>query len=535
MRVITQLVMRITGRQGSRISRLLPRWIAMAFALVATPATAQTMRLPPVAPAPMDQVGPRMHVPQQIVPAAAANRITELEQRLLEVEARLQDKPPAEPASDPGYLVGSELGMKASWKNGLEIESPHKDFRVHIGGRTQVDAIWLDGDPAFYSGAGGVGDADSVSVRRGRLRIDGTMYEFIDWAVEYDLFNSVNNNVGLQPASEVNGNVVNVPVPTDLWWDIKELPVVGHFRIGNFKEPIGLEHQTSSRFLDFMERSFLQDAFTGPFNNGFTPGMMFWESFESTRLHYELGVFKNANNVFAFDTGDGEYAVDGRLAWLPYYDEPAEGRYLVHLGIAGSYRDLDEDRIRIRSRGSLRNGPSPLNPVLADTGTFLGDSQTLGALEAAAVWGPLLVQAEYIASQVSEGVSTTGTSIGDYFCFGYYVEALYFLTGEHQAYDHHRFAFGRVVPHSKAYLTMGRQGICHGPGAWQIGLRYSQLDLRDENLDGGVLQDVTLGINWFLNPNMKVQWNLVQTYREAPAGGTSADDLGFGMRVAHDF
>ena len=34
--------------------------------------------------------------------------------------------------------------------------------------------------------------------------------------------------------------------------------------------------------------------------------------------------------------------------WLPYYDEPSEGRYLLHLGGSYSYRDADTDLGAIR-------------------------------------------------------------------------------------------------------------------------------------------------------------------------------------------
>lgn len=444
--------------------------------------------------------------------------------------------PPAkeEPKAEEPYEIASDLKMSASWKNGLEVQSAHKDFRVHVGGRTQVDAVWLDGSNEAFLGTGGIGDQDSVNFRRARLRVDGTMYEFIDWACEYEFLNTVNLNQGLEPATQ--NNTVTASCPTDLWVDFKELPVVGHLRMGNMKEPIGLEHQTSSRFLDFMERSYLQDAYTGPFNNGFTPGVMFWDTSENKRWHYSLGTFKNNNNIFAFGVGDGEYAVDARLAHLLWYDEPTDGRYLVHVGAAVSHRDADDGRLRIRSRGSLRNGPpGPLNPVYADTGTFLANNQDLLGLEGAIVWGSWLVQSEYIASIATDSALLNGTPLGTTVTYGYYLEVLYFLTGEHRAYDYDRAAFGRVVPYDTFHLVRGLRGLCFGKGAWQLGARYNYLDLRDDGLDGGVIQDWTLGVNWFLNPNMKLQWNYVLTDREGPNGIGEGTIHGFGTRLAFDF
>lgn len=448
--------------------------------------------------------------------------------------ASAQAAGPAQSSASEPHEVGSDLNLKASWRNGLEIESAHKDFRIHVGGRTQFDAIWLDASAGALDGAGGAGEGDSLNFRRARFRIDGTFWELCEFAAEYDFVNSVNDNVGLQPPSETLGNVIHVTSPTDLWWDVKEVPVVGHIRVGQFKEPLGLEHNNSSRFLDFLERSFNQDAFTGPFNNGFSPGIMVWNMRQDKRFTYAVGIFKTTNNVFGFGVGDGEYAVTARLTGLPIYDEPSNGRFLVHVGGAVSYRALDDHRIRIRSRASLRNGPGILNPVLVDTGFFTGDSQTLLVPELAVVWGPLHLQAEYAASLVDNARHGAGAPLGTAFAHGYYVQAMWFLTGEHRAYDYERAAFTRVVPYENAYVVRRKTGPAFGRGAWQLGVRYAQLDLRDPGLDGGVVEDVTIGVNWFWNPNLKIQANYVFASRVAPGGG-GGDINGFGMRLAHDF
>ncbi len=49
-----------------------------------------------------------------------------------------------------------------------------------------------------------------------------------------------------------------------------------------------------------------------------------------------------------------------------------------------------------------------------------------------------------------------------------------------------------------------------GPGAWQVAARYSSVDLNDESIRGGQLDDITLGINWHLNPNTRVMCNYIR-------------------------
>jgi phosphate-selective porin OprO/OprP len=445
-------------------------------------------------------------------------------------------------AESPGSGEGSPFDFKARWKHGLEAETSDKQFRVHVGGRVQADAVTLNADPSFSQTLPGAGVQDAVSLRRARLRVDGRMFGFIDWATEFDFVNSVNSNAGLvgglpgQPATEAN--TIDVPAPTDVWVNLGQIPWVQNIRIGNHKEPIGLEHMTSSRFLDYMERSFLQDAYFGPFNNGFTPGIsIFGNKFEE-RATYAVGFFRNTQNVFAYGIGDGEWAGTGRLTFLPYYDEKTEGSRLIHLGAACSVREPDTGQARIRSRASLRNGPGSLNTPYADTGFFLTSRQDIATAEAIAMFGPLIFQGEYVASWNRDCQLTgTGPDLGTFFSTGYYAEVLYFLTGEHREYEKEFGVFGRVIPR-RNFFVKDERGCRRGLGAWQIATRYSMLDLRSNGIDGGVLQDITLGLNWFLNPNMKFQFNYIFMNRNAPdILGPVADGWvnGFGARWAMDF
>jgi len=437
-------------------------------------------------------------------------------------------------AKDKGYVVGSNLGMNGAWNNGMTFEAPNKDFWFHIGGRTQVDGVWMQSPGNSLKGAGGIGSQDAVDIRRARLRAEGTMYEVIDWCVEYNFVGAANLNPGT-PAN--TGNIANIPSPTDLWWNFRQVPLLSNFTIGNIKEPFGLERLESSRFLDFMERSYNQDAFIAPSNNGFAPGILTWNYAENRRWTYAVGLFKNVLfTPFAYGVGNGDYAADGRFTFVPYYDRASNGRYLWHVGLGGTWRENQDGQIRFRARGALRNGPDALNPVFADTGVYRSHAEGILVPETAIVAGPWLFQAEYTAAWATQSVTAANVPLGTTFYDGYYVEALYFLTGEHRLYDYQKGLFGRVIPFENAVFVRRAGGRpIFMTGAWQVGVRYNALDLNNKGINGGRLSNITLGLNWFLNPNMKLQWNVTLTHRDGQNNSADGNIYGFGMRLAHDF
>ena len=59
----------------------------------------------------------------------------------------------------------------------------------------------------------------------------------------------------------------------------------------------------------------------------------------------------------------------------------------------------------------------------------------------------------------------------------------------------------------------------------KLAARYSQADLNDSGITGGELRNTTMGLNWYLNPNVRLMANWVHAYRKTVGDG----DL-FGMR-----
>jgi phosphate-selective porin OprO/OprP len=441
-------------------------------------------------------------------------------------------EPAQKPADPPKWEVGKDLNFKMSWAHGLTAQTEDKAFRVHVGGRTQFDTIWMSAGERVRFGPGGTGDIrDGVNFRRARLTVEGTIFEQVDFWFEYDFLNTFNAERTGDPL------VANTPVPTDVFVIFTKIPVLGNIKVGNHKPPLCFERLTSSRFLNFLERSLTTDAFINGLDNGFRPGIQVYHWAFDERLTWAVGVFKNNTSVFGWNVGDGEYDVTGRFTALPWYEH--DGRCLLHLGLGASHRDTDDDQIRYRARTLLRNGPGTLHTVLAEVRALAGN-ETLLVPELVLVLGPFTLQTEYFATWSSStrfpiNPPAARVDRGTAFFQGYYVEALYFLTGEHRVYDRRYPRFDRVVPHEGFFFVDDECGnwLC-GKGAWQVAARYSWIDLSDSGIRGGEVHDLTLGLNWFLNPNMKVQWNYTIARRNLDSGSDGTVQ-GFGMRLAMDF
>lgn len=475
--------------------------------------------------------------PPTAVPRTTADEVRELQASLNQIHERLQrlsvesNVAPTQFAANPIVpntptitlpsavdtgLPNNSPELRAYWKNGLNLKSVDDIFTIHVGGSMQYDQGWNRADYAVQYGPDGIGNLQDGGVfRRARLRIDGTLYRNIDFVAEYDFANSVENdtNSGTQ--------LVGSPSFSNAYVSFHLIPWLGTVRIGWMTEPLGMENYTSSRWLPFMER-----MPGNPLYN--SPGVLLMNHTDDERATWAFGVYHAQDNNFGFGYGDGEYAYTTRMTCLPLYEN--DGEHLIHLGVSASHRHLESNEVTFRGRPSIRTMPSSNLPSLADTDTIDGTSLGIVDFEFASVWNSWTFQSEYFANWVNNTVYN-GTPQGRLFYQGAYVEALYFLTGEHQAYNRTDGTFGRVEPLS----PFNPWGGCRGTGAWQVGVRYAYLDLQNKAVDGATLNDITLGLNWFLNAETKIQWNLAIDHRDATPSGSNGWTYILGCRLALDF
>jgi len=114
---------------------------------------------------------------------------------------------------------------------------------------------------------------------------------------------------------------------------------------------------------------------------------------------------------------------------------------------------------------------------------------------------------------------------------GGYVSLGWMLTGESREYNAKRGLVGRLKP-SSPFATGGE-----GLGAWELAARFNTLDLTDNSVNGGEMDSVTLGVNWYPNPYARLMLNYVRNDLDAtgPVAFRETDPEYVMMRVQADF
>ena len=421
-----------------------------------------------------------------------AERISALEKKLDEMAKKAAAAKPAAGDKKPD----------GAWED-LSAEK----WTVKLGGHVQMDYInWAQADEPPIPAQ------NYFEFRRLRLTADGTGYGVYDFRLQMTLEPpTVGTTIAPVPGL---GIPIGTPLVKDAYFSINEIPLIGRWRIGNFFVPFGLEQVTNDTFNVFLERSI-------PTENIFTAsrqiGMATYNCTEDKNITWSTGLFLDSGSDVEFqkkriDDNQGVRA-SGRLTWLPYYDEPSNGRYLVHTGVGVLYTKDQDQRVRFSARPQIHEGPR-----LIDSGILPADEYTTGNVELAIVRGPLTIQSEAYVSNVNM-LTGSNVSVG-----GAYVHASYFLTGENRIYERfgqHGAQFGRNAPFSNVFAVPGALSL----GAWEMKARWSCLDL--DPIGRGQYNDFTFGFNWYWSDRTRLMFDWIHpvTTTQTVFGAHNSDIL----------
>lgn len=409
--------------------------------------------------------------------------------RLPSNQGSVQHTPKA--SRDSTTVDPDALTLRTSDGSGkLRFESADGDFKGRIGGRILFD----------YT-AGRVGDdvepqigsmEDGTEFRQAWVFTDGSLYD-----IGYKF------QIGMEGAPDIKSMFLEFPSPVPR----------SKIKVGKFKEDLSLAELTSAKYLTFMARPMLTE-----FAGGRDLGIRLGGDAGGGDLNYGIGFYRDkTDDALGTSQGDGDYKGTGRVAYVPWNEDG--GRKLLHIGTSGSISSLDASE-------ASREAHEPevhLAPDFVDTNSLNADGSARLGLEFAQVYNSFSVQTEYLQKRYNR-VGGSNPVFDSWYVFG-----SYFLTGEHRSYG--GGSFSRVSPNENF-----RAGEGGGSGAWEIAARYSTMTLNDDVV-GGEMRNLTLGVNWYLNPSTRIMANYVLANVDDAVGRTGTDGGGnfFSLRFQIDF
>jgi phosphate-selective porin OprO and OprP len=377
------------------------------------------------------------------------------------------------------------------------IESANGENSISLTGRVHFDGRFYDYEDGNNTSAtaSAIG-ADTFDIRRARI---GIKYKF----GKYYSGEISANTVG------TSSDVLDVGYLDVAWFEKAK------FRLGQFKMPFSLEQLTSSNNIDFIERSLL-DSMIPAKERGI---QVFGEPVPGAT--YALAV--SNGNIATGSTASFGSETDNRVdnkdvigrVTLNFAELMKNKEAVFHLGgafsvgnIPGSANPLGNNSsstFRTEGRGNTYFAQPSF--ALTNTSDKNLDRNRMG-LEFAVASGPFKVQSQYV--KVDHSFLGVNADIKTY-----YVEALWTLTGEKHADRYKAGAFGGIKPNNEfnADTFTG--------GAWEIGARFSAMDLSDFNgLGTSVVtagngatkvKGATIGLKFLPNMNTRFMLDLVNT------------------------
>ncbi len=461
---------------------------------------------------------------QEGIPAKSGGEVSELRGKI-----ELQDNQIK--ALEEHAKAGEEEGVVEIKKDGgIEFKSRDGNFKMAINGRMQVDSQSnvnqdLPGSgggaannplgSGYAAGAAGMPATlnNGVALRRGRLGVEGTFFKNTDYKFEYDF---------------TRGNGLNAGGVTDAY--IKQnFSKPFSIKFGAFKEPFSMEEATSNRYTTFIERNMAVNTFVDNLNTykmgiGANYAEERWQAATSLQTEGVGGYNAYGNNALTGSTGsainanggvnrnggggDTSWEANARVGGMPWMESKTK---FLHIGTSGSYININNN---YKADGSYSNGGVIFanglggnvdRTSILNTSNLTSGNKGVGlqakyltryGAESALVYGPFSAQGEYIQTDVS------GTGYHNESLSGYYGYMTYFLTGESRNYKSSTGAWDRIKP-TRNFDMKG------GWGAWEIATGYDAINLNDGVIKGGRASTAKLGVNWYLNPHVRVMANYV--------------------------
>lgn len=400
------------------------------------------------------------------------------------------------------------ISLERAFHDFVQKSREKKYPTASISGAFQADAGWFSQGEASRADYGPL--SDGVDFRRFRLAAKGSIRDDINYFAQIDI------------------GAFARPAVTDLYVERTDIPVIGNFRVGQWKQPFSLEVVSSYRYTTFMERSVLFQSFTA-FRH---LGVGIYDHSDDLNSTYAASIFAAGQDQFGGSISlSGGYATAERVTHLLQYEN--NGRDYLHVGLGHYFSAPNNHVVNFRTLPEAFVGVNPADfgtsgqgisgahngtPFFIATGNLSVDYFNVIGTELLWVRNRLSLQSETMVNFVNTRTHAGSTSYvptqeGTAVLPGTYVQLGWFLTDDYRPYDRKAGAIDRVIP--RRSLTLGRDACEPGWGALEVAARFSYLNLTDKTggtlINGGWITDYTLGLNWYTTPYTKVVFNYIHS------------------------
>jgi phosphate-selective porin OprO and OprP len=260
-------------------------------------------------------------------------------------------------------------------------------------------------------------------------------------------------------------------------------------RVGNIKEPMGLEHLEEPTDLTFLERALPINAFILDRRIG-VDFNTFGDIGNAAHYTGNVGVFGVEVGHVVVHQADESSSIVGRttIALGPSANE------FVHFGVSGAIRKPDSNK---QVNYNSQPESDVTNVTLVNTGVINNVSYIyLYGLEAAVEYRQLSLQSEYLVANLHRFGHKHKNNNNLRFKGGY-IYGSWVLTGESRGYLNQKGTFASIAP-------------CHRFGAWEVALRFSTVNLDSDPIIGGKENNYTFGLNWYPNKYVRFMGNVIK-------------------------
>ncbi|MDR1142269.1 MAG: OprO/OprP family phosphate-selective porin [Planctomycetaceae bacterium] len=418
--------------------------------------------------------------------------------------------------------------LEAALKQKQDKPDPKKGFTRVIDGRVYFDSYNVSKQSGSSTGIDSLsgGNNSYNGLRDLRIGVKGEGYDIFDYKVDLCFIEQTGSASGVPLGTTIGFNNAAVNLK-DVWFGVKNVPLLEYVRIGHYRLEDGvsvLTGGTNTTFFEFDGRDFA---------TGRRIAISSRHLWAKDTIRFFAGFFYDRDIAARnrFDKNEDQGSITNfRLTFLPYASRDAngkiDGKKILFFGGNYSYYDLTKGTT---ASFNERFGGLQLNSLSNLTGIATNSYNKFG-LEFVYQNKSFTLQSETYAN-VYNSVALNN-SVKDRTIWGTYVTAKYFLTGDYRKFSADNAAWGNVdLKHNLDLRKINDLNRSEWIGGLELAAKWAYTDtsdLYDSNIATntrftGHVNDITVGLNWYWTPQARWLFDYIHVIPSQQRGTLGRD------------